>query len=72
MVVEGASTLFFRVAALLRVALVKVATLLVLAIGAAGCIWGTAVWLRAKLLGMDKGLASSALFACGNTACDGL
>ena len=46
MLAEGVSTLFLSVVALLSVALVKVATLLVLAMGAAGCICGVAVWLR--------------------------
>lgn len=40
---EGVSTLFLSVAALLKVALVKVATLLLLPMGAAGCICGAAV-----------------------------
>ncbi len=43
----GVKTLFLRVAALLKVALVKVATLLVLAMGGAGCMLGVAFWERA-------------------------
>lgn len=43
----GAKTLFLRVAALLKVALVNVATLLLLAIGGAGCMVGAAFWERA-------------------------
>lgn len=46
---EGVRTLFFRVAALLRVALVKVAILLVLPLlmEAAGCKGPVAFWERA-------------------------
>jgi len=43
----GVKTLFLRVAALLKVALVNVATLLLLAMGGAGCMLGAAFWERA-------------------------
>ena len=60
----GASTLFFRVAALLKVALVKVAILLLFPPNTDACWGAAALCERAYEAETVKGPASSVLCAC--------